>query len=70
MTSSKKPKKDRSSIESINDNEKESIEAVERDYDRRSSDDEDGAIPMDHADQASLPEDAARRPSRTPRNNI
>ena len=65
------PNKDLSSIESINkiENEmgdeadRESIEAVERDYEGRSSDEEDGAIPME-------PGDALRRPSRTPRLDI
>lgn len=65
------PEKDLSSIESINEFEneladeadRESIEAVERDYEGRSSDEEDGAIPME-------PEDALRRPSRTPRHDI
>jgi hypothetical protein len=72
------PEKDLSSIESINEIEnelneegdRESIEAVERDYEGRSSDEEDGAIPMDPADQDPIPGDALRKPSRPPRHNI
>jgi hypothetical protein len=57
------PKKDLFSVESIVDAaDRASIEAVERDYEGRSSDEEDGAIPME-------PEDAPRRPSRMPRHN-
>jgi hypothetical protein len=70
--------RDLSSMESINEIENEmadepdrgSIEAVERDYEGRSSDEEDGAIPMDPADQDPIPGDALRRPSRPPRHNI
>jgi|KBSMisStandDraft_5_1062788.scaffolds.fasta_scaffold45138_5 hypothetical protein len=70
--------RDLSSMESINEIENEmadepdrgSIEAVERDYEGRSSDEEDGAIPMDPVDQDPLSEDALRRPSRPPRHNI
>jgi len=65
------PERDLSSIESINEienemvdeSDRESIEAVERDYEGRSSDEEEGAIPME-------PGDALRRPSRTPRHHI
>jgi hypothetical protein len=61
--SKNEPEKHLSSVESIVDQaDRESIEAVERDYEGRSSDEEDGAIPME-------PEDAPRRPSRTPRHN-
>jgi len=67
-----------SSMESVNEIEnemadetdRESIEAVERDYEGRSSDEEDGAIPMDPADQDPIPRDALRKPSRPPRHNI
>jgi hypothetical protein len=70
--------KDLSSIESINEIEneladeadRESIESVERDYEGRTSDEEDGAIPMDPADQDPIPGDALRKPSRPPRHNI
>jgi hypothetical protein len=61
--SKNEPEKHLSSVEWIVDQaDRESIEAVERDYEGRSSDEEDGAIPME-------PEDAPRRPSRTPRHN-
>ena len=79
ILSSKAPAaRDLSNMESINEIENDmadepdrgSIEAVERDYEGRSSDEEDGAIPMDPADQDPVPEDALRKPSRPPRHNI
>jgi hypothetical protein len=78
ISSRVRPEKDLSSIESISEIEneladeedRESIEAVERDYEGRSSDEEDGAIPMDPADQDPIPGDALRKPSRPPRHNI
>lgn len=73
-----RPEKDLSSIETINEIEneltdetdRESIEAVERDYDGRSSDEEDGAIPMDPADQNPISKDRLQKPSGPPRHNI
>jgi hypothetical protein len=56
--------------EMADETDRESIEAVERDYEGRSSDEEDGAIPMDPADQDPIPRDALRKPSRPPRHNI
>jgi hypothetical protein len=69
---------DLSNMETINeienemadDSDRESIEAVERDYDGRSSNEEDGAIPMDPADHDPIPRGGLRRPSRPPRHNI
>jgi hypothetical protein len=67
--------KDLSNMETINEIENEmvdeaEIEAVERDYDGRSSDEEDGAIPMDPADQDPFPKGGLQKPSRPPRHNI
>ena len=78
ITSNAPAERDLSSMESINEIENDmadepdrgSIEAVERDYEGRSSDEEDGAIPMDPADQDPIPEDVLQRPSRPPRHNI
>jgi hypothetical protein len=78
VTSKARPDGGLSSMESINaiENElvdeadRESIEAVARDYEGRSADEEDGAIPMDPADQDAIPAEALRRPGRPPRHNI
>jgi len=67
-----------SSIESINEIEnemvdegdRESIEAVIRDYEGRSADEEDGAIPMDPADQDSTHAESLQKPRHPPRHNI
>jgi hypothetical protein len=73
-----RPEAGLSSMESINEIEndmvdegdRESIEAVVRDYEGRSADEEDGAIPMDPADQDAIPGETLRRPNRPPRHNI
>jgi len=69
--------KDLSNMETINevenemvDEDRELIEAVERDYDGRSSDEEDGAIPMDPADEDPFPGGGPRKPSSPPQHNI
>ena len=70
--------RDLSNMETINevenemadDSDRESIEAVQRDYDGRSSDEEDGAIPMDPVDHDPIPKGGFRKPSRPPRHNI
>ena len=63
-----------SSIESIGEHENRSEESeeedVERDYQGRSEDQEDGVVPMDPADQKRLPKDEVRSPTTPPRNNI
>ena len=56
--------------EIADDSDRERIETVERDYDGRSTDEVDGAIPMDPADHAPIPGDGFRKPSRPPRHNI
>jgi hypothetical protein len=67
-----------SNIESINQMENElveeadheEIEAAERAYEGRSSDEEDGAIPVVPPEHDPLPPDALRSPNRPPRHNI
>jgi hypothetical protein len=56
--------------EMVDEADRELIEAVERDYDGRSSDEEDGAIPMDPTDQDPFSGGGPRKPSRPPRHNI
>jgi hypothetical protein len=70
--------KDLSNMETINEAENEMVDeadreligAVERDYDGRSSDEEDGAIPMDPVDEDPFPAGGPRIPSSPPRHNI
>ena len=54
----------------VDDADQEEIEDVERDYQGRSTNSEDGVIPMEPSDQKSLPRDEARKPNRPPRHNI
>src|SRR5262245_44485977 len=48
----------------------EELETAEREYDGRSPDQEDGAIPMDVPDQNPIPDSITRKPGRPPQHNL
>jgi hypothetical protein len=54
----------------VDDANREEIESAERDYDGRTTDKEDGVIPMDTSEHKRLPKANSRKLARPPRRSL